>query len=1263
MWCFRQTAWAFLALSALSRGSGPEPLKCDLQLLLTLHRQVEPVVAEIAEIHFNFTGGRHYEVIEVISVFQVDRICRSVLRVVEAMRQTVGFLVCPIYFEDPSPEAGVALSEEKELLALVLRLETWAADARSHGGFVMEQEAFSSIEVLVQRFLAMTVDFARSLSEDMSSMFRAPNYVVREMTPAGQSDTAEHARQEYATSVDVFKHQDDRLTLKPEFLSMLRDMPSPIYQASLHGKFQVCDTLPVTSAVPKGVPLEFLDEAGGWSHRDVTGAHRRVPSPLQLLQAVASRGTRLSNLFISVQVSPYLLTPAPKCGSKQVIYDPSHCLVERQWAGYFFHLNPLPPFNVSVVYSGRPLGPHGDLASFEVHHVHVPSMDTQWSSLVSLFKSMNHHSPDTLFISPFVGNCQIIDRLMGTGTIKPKIVYMPFNPLIEPMNTLNEYGYELLHVEHTYATFLWRPFFQQLAGPVAAVDPYTAWLRGWHCSPHARFIFDLEIWGRQAFTQELQMKPFKTKTERDRMQEYAVMVMAETPGLRYFLERGPVPHGRCGEGICECFPPYRGELCELEDPPLVPQDIKAAIHYMMAETERDLLDMERSLKSLWQFYNHQVDYPVVVFHEGLTPAARRRLVLASLNRLWFALVPRFKEIPPEWAEASRQRAADFSVGYRAMTRWRSGPLFLEPALAGFDYAMTLDTDSYFPAHFGSDPFEVLHTSGLTALFPHLGRESASVVVNFMHYFLLYCRLHKLDPRRSKMIAALIEKNFKWYQQCLMLDIEVLRLDWFRSETYQDFFRYMDSVGGFWLHRWGNNPLRTFAVALLLRDEEVKSVVMPYAHQDFCSCGPGMPKCTWDAVKQEYFCEAPAGAGASHMPAAFTLEELSEGLLDLQPWRGSARQLSRRADMEELREQIMKLGMLTDGNYGHPDQAEAVRMIEEAAEAFAEPAALTASKGEGFVALKPVQVTRALGLRDLKLPRKVVSSEPQIDILPLESLGSHHLVLLSSGATSLSDQEVINRIRGFAGQPKAASLLVAADAAARNAQLGAKGPQRFGCCIVGVFEVGPGYVEPAAKKAKKDGTEKVRARHILLKHKDLRFGMRVLEAMEVSYALASQCRWAAWAAAKAGAEVVQPDGAAAYLSELAKEWRPVVEAVVELASHAAKSSPSSRPSTERQASAGKSGGNAFCALTRMATQFGLYWRHRCDPSSDRDTPQRCLAHALQAFHQAHWAQPPWRGTNLGGWFLLEPGPASPFFETCHATGQTCRVGCEKAVCGD
>ncbi|CAE8641655.1 unnamed protein product, partial [Polarella glacialis] len=54
--------------------------------------------------------------------------------------------------------------------------------------------------------------------------------------------------------------------------------------------------------------------------------------------------------------------------------------------------------------------------------------------------------------------------------------------------------------------------------------------------------------------------------------------------------------------------------------------------------------------------------------------------------------------------------------------------------------------------------------------------------------------------------------------------------------------------------------------------------------------------------------------------------------------------------------------------------------------------------------------------------------------------------------------------------------------------GAKGPERFGSCMVGVFEVSSGITEPATKKARKDGKDagdKVKARHILLKHKDLK----------------------------------------------------------------------------------------------------------------------------------------------------------------------------------
>jgi len=309
-----------------------------------------------------------------------------------------------------------------------------------------------------------------------------------------------------------------------------------------------------------------------------------------------------------------------------------------------------------------------------------------------------------------------------------------------------------------------------------------------------------------------------------KMQELAILAPEEVPTLRYFLERHK--RGHCAEGVCECFPPHRGRLCELDDPPRVPQQLRAVIHYITAETERDLADLSRSLSSLWLRYNLRHDHPVVVFHEGLSPIARRRIVLASENRIWFVLLAKFNEVPPEWLEASQALAQEFSVGYRAMIRWRSGPIFNEPVLDNFDFAMTLDTDSYFPADVLSDPFKLVEQTGIVAAFPHLGRESASVVVNFMHYFLLYCRLTSLDPRRTRMLQSLIEKNFKWYQQCLMLDMEILRLDFFRGGHYQDMFRYMDSTGGFWLHRWGNNPFRTFAVALLLEDAAVRSMALP-----------------------------------------------------------------------------------------------------------------------------------------------------------------------------------------------------------------------------------------------------------------------------------------------------------------------------------------------------------------------------------------------------------------------------------------------------
>jgi len=247
-----------------------------------------------------------------------------------------------------------------------------------------------------------------------------------------------------------------------------------------------------------------------------------------------------------------------------------------------------------------------------------------------------------------------------------------------------------------------------------------------------------------------------------------------------------------------------------------------------------------------------------------------------------------------------------------------------------------------------------------------------------------------------------------------------------------------------------------------------------------------------AAAIEAFCEADAEAAAAmhrvlHAAGATGQVMTRAGAASLLGVTEDAPVEDVRRRAAELREHLPKLGMRADGSFAYPEQERTAWILDEAVEAFLAPP----MKEEGIAALEAVQATRALGLRDLKLPRPLLLAKPQVDIVQLEQEGTHHLALLNCGAAVLSDQEVFDRVRTFAKQPKAASLLVAADAAARNASAGAAGLARFASCMVGVFDVGAGAgaVEPAAKRPRKDGAgEKVRARHILLKHRELKMKM-------------------------------------------------------------------------------------------------------------------------------------------------------------------------------
>jgi len=60
-----------------------------------------------------------------------------------------------------------------------------------------------------------------------------------------------------------------------------------------------------------------------------------------------------------------------------------------------------------------------------------------------------------------------------------------------------------------------------------------------------------------------------------------------------------------------------------------------------------------------------------------------------------------------------------------------------------------------------------------------------------------------------------------YNMChFWSNFEIASLDFFRSPTYQKYFDYLDSQGGFFYERWGDAPVHSLAVSLMLPREKI-----------------------------------------------------------------------------------------------------------------------------------------------------------------------------------------------------------------------------------------------------------------------------------------------------------------------------------------------------------------------------------------------------------------------------------------------------------
>jgi len=224
-------------------------------------------------------------------------------------------------------------------------------------------------------------------------------------------------------------------------------------------------------------------------------------------------------------------------------------------------------------------------------------------------------------------------------------------------------------------------------------------------------------------------------------------------------------------------------------------------------------------------FNNAFDYPVIIFHESDVDEAGK-LNLRSLTRstLYFQRVD-FR-LPP-FINASListhcDGLARFGFGYRHMCRFHAMKIYDEPILASdtLDYIWRLDDDSLLTKPVKYDVFRYMREHRLRYGYVLKSSDSSDCVYGLEDAVQEYCENKKMTPSFVWRMPTIVYNNF-----------EVSDVSLWRSTGYRDFIDFIDSKGGIFYHRWGDAPIKSLAVSLLLREDEVHQFNdIGYSHQ-------------------------------------------------------------------------------------------------------------------------------------------------------------------------------------------------------------------------------------------------------------------------------------------------------------------------------------------------------------------------------------------------------------------------------------------------
>ncbi|QLQ78580.1 hypothetical protein HG537_0A08270 [Torulaspora globosa] len=295
----------------------------------------------------------------------------------------------------------------------------------------------------------------------------------------------------------------------------------------------------------------------------------------------------------------------------------------------------------------------------------------------------------------------------------------------------------------------------------------------------------------------------------------------------------------------------------------------------------------KSMRSLEDRFNRDYHYDWVFLNDlPFTQEFIEATTAMASGNTHYALIPSKDWDRPDWIdeqlfedrlESLSDRGVIYggSKSYRNMCRFNSGYFFRQKILDSYDYYFRVEPDVEYFCDFPYDPFKLMRNNNkkygfvislyeyedtITTLWDTVEEyldnfpDDVDMTNNSYNFITDIEMIGKFSP--------IIDSNTDYNLCHFWSNFEIGDLNFFRSDRYKRFFDFLDSKGGFYYERWGDAPVHSIAVSLLLnRDEIIHFDELGYSHAPFSTC----PTSYYLRLQQRCQCDAQATSNIDISP--------------------------------------------------------------------------------------------------------------------------------------------------------------------------------------------------------------------------------------------------------------------------------------------------------------------------------------------------------------------------------------------------------------